>query len=134
RSAPLQYGPDESASQNRWASKLASTLSTSLLHVTRRDLLLRSELLHRAVLLQRRNRTLERLAQLRVGLPIVDPEGVGLGEEVRDRQVPGMLFLLVRPLGVLREHRVRAPDQQLSDRVGVAGIPLQVHLRLAGRL
>src|SRR5437764_1245942 len=80
RSAPLQYGAEVSASQNRWVSKLASTLRASLLHVARRDLLLRGQLPQRAVLLQRPDRALERLAELRVGLAVIDPEGVLLGE------------------------------------------------------
>src|ERR671936_2571134 len=64
RSAPLQYGPEESASQNRWVSKLASTLPTSLLHVTQRNLLLLCKLLKRPVLLELLDGVPECLSQL----------------------------------------------------------------------
>src|SRR3954470_21378982 len=134
RSAPLQYGSEVSASQNRWVSKLASTLTGVLLHVTRGNLLLRRQLLERAVLPQRRDRTLQRLAHLLVGLAVVDAEGVLLGEEVGDGQLVRMLPLLVRALGVLSQDCVGAADQQLPDRVGITGIARQIHLRLARRL
>src|SRR2546425_1040545 len=55
-------------------------------------------------------------------------------EELRDRQLAGVLRLLVTAFGVLCQHGVGTADQQLRDRVGVAGIALQVHLRLARRL
>src|SRR5262249_1388139 len=80
-------------------------LAASLLHVGGRDLLLRGELLQRPVLLQRLDRGLERGPELLVGLPVVDPERVGLREEVRDRELPGVPALLVRALRVLRQHR-----------------------------
>src|SRR5437660_1607671 len=134
RSAPLQYGAEVSASQNRWVSKLASTLRASLLHVARGDLLLRCQPLQRAVLLQRLDRALERLAELRVGLAVIDPEGVLLREQVGDRELAGMLSLLIRTLRVLCEDGVGPSDQQLGDRVGVARIAGEVHLRFPGRL
>src|SRR3954449_7148446 len=111
RSAPLQYGSEVSASQNRWVSKLASTLTASLLHVTRGNLLLRRQLLERAVLPQRRDRALQRLAHLLVGLAVVDPERVLLREEIADRQLVRMLALLVRAFGVLSQDGVGAADK-----------------------
>src|SRR5438105_12191793 len=134
RSAPLQYGPEESASQNRWVSKLASTLAASLLHVTRGNLLSGRELLQGAVLLECLDRAAQGGPELLVRRAVVDPEGVGLGEEVRDRELARMLLFLVRTFRVLSEHGIRASDQQLRDRVGVARIALEVHLRLPGRL
>src|SRR5438128_817461 len=134
RSAPLQYGPEESASQNRWVSKLASTLAASLLHVTRGNLLSGRELLQGSVLLECLDRAAQGGPELLVRRAVVDPEGVGLREEVRDREFARMLLLLVRTFRVLSEHGIRASDQQLRDRVGVARIALEVHLRLPGRL
>src|ERR687886_523262 len=95
RSAPLQYGPERSTSQKRWVSKLASTRGATLLHVTRGNLLLLRQLLQRPVALQRGDRRPERLPELRIRLAVVDPEGVGLREEVRERELPRMLLLLV---------------------------------------
>src|SRR4051812_8880557 len=115
RSAPLQYGSEGSASQNRWVSKLASTLTGVLLHVTRGNLLLRRQLLERAVLPQRRDRALQRLPHLLVGLAVVDPERVLLGEEVGNPQLVRMLPLLVRAFRVLGQDSVGTADQQLSD-------------------
>src|SRR5205823_12726088 len=106
-------------------SKLASTRGAKLLHVTRGDLLLLRQLLQRPVLLQRGDRRAERLPELRVRLAVVDPEGVGLREEVPDRELARVLPLLVRALGVLREDCVRAADQELRDRVRVAGVAAQ---------
>src|SRR5882724_11092529 len=68
-SAPLQYGPEESACQKRCMSKL--------LDVCRRDLVLRGELRQRAQRLQ----PLDAVADLhakraRIGFPVVDPERV----------------------------------------------------------
>src|SRR5438105_1175346 len=108
RSAPFQYGPEVSASQKRWVSKLASTRGRTLLHVRRRQLVLRGELRHRAVLLQRRDRTPERGPERGVRLAVVDPERVLLGEQVGDLQLAGVLADLVRGRGVLREDGVGA--------------------------
>src|SRR2546421_11625204 len=105
-----------------------------LLHVTRGNLLLGRKLLQRPVLLQRGDRRPERLPELGIRLAVVDPEGVGLREEVRDRELSRMLLLLIGTFRVLRQDGVRATDQELCDRVRVARIAAQVHLRLAGSL
>src|SRR5207244_8534330 len=134
RSAPFQYGLEVSASQKMCLSKLANTSGSNLLHITHRNLLLLRQHLQRAVLLQRFDRGSQRRAELRIRLAVVDPERIGLREEIRDRQLAGIVLLLVRAGGVLRQHRVGPPEQDLGDRVLVPGIALQVHLRLARRL
>src|SRR5205807_9205523 len=112
-SAPSRYGLDVSASQKRWRSKLASTRDYDLLHIGHRDLVLRGDLPQRPVLLQLLDRGTERGAELRVGLAVVDPERIRLGEQIGDRELAGVLLLLVRPGRVLREHGVGPADQQL---------------------
>src|SRR5689334_62430 len=134
RSAPFQYGSEESASQKMCVSKLATTVATNLLHVAGGNLVLRRDLLHRAVLLQRLDRRLQTGPELLVGLAVVDPKRVRLREQIRDRELPGVRLALERTGRVLRQHGVGAADQELPDGVGVARIALQVHLRLAGGL
>src|SRR5919199_5955361 len=129
RSAPVRYGLERSASQKTWVSKAASTRAPRLLHVGHRKLPLQREPLQRPVALQLRDRDPQRRPELPVRLAVVDPERVALGEEVRDRQLPRVLLLLVGRGGVLRHDRVGAADEQLRDGVRVAGIALQVHLR-----
>src|SRR5262245_15330864 len=128
-SAPCQYGLDDSASQKTCASKLASTAAAALPHVADRDLILRREPPQGAVLLELLDRRAKGRAELLVRRAVVDAEGVGLGEQIRDRELPGMLLLLVRPRRVLGQNRVRPADQELRHRVGVAGIALQRELR-----
>src|SRR4051812_44904198 len=72
RSAPLQYGPEVSASQKICLSKLATTVAPNLLHVGDRNLMLRRDLLHRPVLLQRLDRAAQRRSQLLVRRAVVD--------------------------------------------------------------
>src|ERR1700724_2984028 len=76
-SAPLQYGPEESACQNRCVSKLASTsrLRPLLLDVRRRDLVLRRERHQCTRLLQLGDAVLDLLPERRsIGFPVIDPE------------------------------------------------------------
>src|SRR5437867_3593530 len=83
-----QNGPEVSASQNRWVSKLPSSGGFLLLHVAGRDPVLGGEALHRPVRLQRRDRRLELCAERRVGLAVVDPKRVRLREQVADLDLP----------------------------------------------
>src|ERR1700730_8863696 len=74
-SAPLQYGPEESACQKR------CIVRPLLLDVRRRDLVLRRERLQRTGDLE----SLDAVADLhaerrRVGLPVIDPERVRRAE------------------------------------------------------
>src|SRR5439155_6906840 len=131
RSAPSQYGLEESASQKMWVSKVASTRADRLLHVTRRNLLLRCELLERAVLLQGLDRRLQRGAELRVGFSVVDAEGIRLGEQVSDRELTRVLLLVRASRRVLRQDRISSSYEDLRDRVLVARVTLEGHLRLA---
>src|SRR2546428_4080109 len=131
RSAPFQYGLEESASQKTWVSKVASTRVESLLHVSRRDLLLSCELLERAVLLQRLDRRLERGPELRVGLSVVDAKGVRLGEQVRDRELARVLPLVRAGRRVLGQHCIGSPEADFRDRLLVARVGLGGPLRLA---
>src|SRR5919109_933395 len=110
RSAPVRYGSDESASQKMSVSKLASTRRCVLLHIGHRDLMLRRDLLQRPALLEFLHRGAERGPELRVRLAVVDPERVRLREEVRDRELAGVLLLLERTGRVLRQHRIGATD------------------------
>src|SRR5438034_11368413 len=103
-----------------WLSKLASTLATNLLHVGHGNLVLRRDLLQRPILLQRLDRTTQSRPQLLVRRAVVDAERVGLGEQVRNRELPGVLLLLIRTGRVLRQHRIGTADQDLPDGVGVA--------------
>src|SRR5919202_6654730 len=112
RSAPVLYGLERSASQKMWVSKLASTRGRGLPHVGHRKLMLQREPLQRPVLLQLRDRGPQRRPELRVRPAVVDPERVALGEEVRDRQLPRVLFLLERRGSVLRHDHVGAADEQ----------------------
>src|SRR5438309_5322060 len=134
RSAPFQYGLEMSASQKMWVSKVASTRVDRLLHVSRRDLLLRCEPLERAVLLQRLDRRLASGAELLVGLSVVDAKGVRLGKQIRDRELARVLLLVRTRCRILGQHCIGSPEEDLGDRILVPRVALEVHLRLARRL
>src|SRR6059058_4428874 len=97
-----------------------------LLDVGRRDLVLRRQLRQRAGNPQ----LLDAVADLhseraRVGLPVVDPEGVGRTEREADRDLAGVRLRLEGERRVLCQHCVSATEQNLGDRIVVAGIALQ---------
>src|SRR5262245_30947871 len=133
-SAPLQYGPEVSADQKRWVSKLASTsLKGPLTDVAGRDLVLPSESSERAVRLELCDARLDLGADW-IALAVVDPEGVLLRERVRDGDLAWMSLGLEGEGRVLGEVGVGAADDHLRNRVVVARVALQAEteLRLHG--
>src|SRR5262245_6942295 len=122
RSAPLQYGSEESASQKSPVSKPTSVL----LDRAGRDLVLHRDLGERSVRLELLDAHSDLLADRPdVALAEVDAERVARGECVADGDLPRMLLRLVRVRRVLRQDGVGAAEQHLRDGVVVAGIALK---------